>query len=186
MSSRTKSVDDPPTCRPTLAPPIENMAGADHLPSNFSPRRQSKGPRPPLPPTPKPNFLTPGRISTHSAFDKRDGEMELLLSMSWSTRLAFRRVSSSFCLSAANAGVSSRTIMEPKRQGKPNLEPRLVFFLSVIRSIGCFSFRQRLRSHGCLNVGRWTFASAHRSLSSFSLSVVTTTYSQIDWLEWPL
>src|SRR5215469_5157002 len=67
------------------------------------------GPRPPLPPTPKPNFFTPGKISTHFACDNKAGEIVLPLSISCKTRLAFRRVSSSFALSAASAaGTSSR------------------------------------------------------------------------------
>src|SRR5579864_464169 len=102
MSKRTKSLDEPPTCKPTLAPPTEYIAGADHLPLKSWPLRQSKGPRPPLPPTPKPNFFTPGRISRQSAFDNKVGEMLLLLSISRNVRLARRSVSSSFCLSVAN------------------------------------------------------------------------------------
>src|SRR5215831_20333354 len=104
MRRSTKSVDEPPTCRPTLAPPTEYIAGADQLPLKLAPPRQSKGPRPPLPPTPTPNFLTSGRMSTQEALFKTSGEMSLLLSMSCSTRLAFRSVSSSFCLLAANRG----------------------------------------------------------------------------------
>src|SRR5215831_1017957 len=104
MRSRTKSVDDPPACRPILAPPIEYIAGADHLPLNWFPYRQSKGPRPPLPPTPKPNFFTSGRMSTQSALERASCEMSLLLSISCNKRLAFESVSSSFCLSAANNG----------------------------------------------------------------------------------
>src|SRR5215475_428953 len=119
MSRRTKSVEEPPICRPILAPPTEYIAGADHLPLKFWPVRQSKGPRPPLPPTPNPNFFTSGRISTQLAFDNRPGEMSLLLSISCNTRLACRRVSSSFSLSAAMAGrISNAATMEVKHQHK--------------------------------------------------------------------
>src|SRR6201998_4024489 len=119
MSRRTKSLDEPPTCKPTLTPPTEYIAGVDHLPSKFWPPRQSKGPRPPLPPTPKPNFFTPGRISTQLAFDNEACEMSLLLIMSCNTRLALRRVSSSFCLSAASTGrIRNNIVMEARKQGK--------------------------------------------------------------------
>src|SRR5258708_2681166 len=77
MSSRTKSVDEPPTWKPTLIPPTEYIAGVDHLPSSFRPLRQSKGPRPPLPPMPKPNFFTLGRMSTQLAFDNEVSEMSV-------------------------------------------------------------------------------------------------------------
>src|SRR5579862_8857552 len=110
MSRRTKSVDEPPICRPTLAPPTEYIAGADHLPLKFAPPRQSRGPRPPLPPTPKPNFFTLGRMSTQFALGNIPGEMLLLSIRPCNTRLACRMVSSSFCLSPANIGRVSKSI----------------------------------------------------------------------------
>src|SRR5262249_28352086 len=144
MRSSTKSVDDPPTCRPMLAPPTEYIAGVDHLPLKFAPPRQSNGPRPPLPPTPKPNFFTSGRISTQSAFDNTSGEMSLLLSMSCNTRLACRSVSSSFFLSAANAvDISSNTY--GRRQRKAVLVVQRPVFVDAVRCMSLFSFRLILR-----------------------------------------
>ena len=58
-------MDEPPTWKPGLIPPTAYIAGVDHLPSKFWPVRQRKGPRPPLPPTPKPNFFTLGRMGEH-------------------------------------------------------------------------------------------------------------------------
>src|SRR5258707_6429926 len=101
MSSRTKSVDEPPTWKPALIPPTEYIAGGDHLPSEFWPLRQSKGPRPPLPPIPIPDFFTLGRISQQLAFVNEVSEMLLLLSNPCNTRLACRMVASSFSLSTA-------------------------------------------------------------------------------------
>src|SRR5678816_1561014 len=119
MSRRTKSVDEPLTWKPTLAPPTENIAGGDHLALKFWPLRQSNGPRPPLPPTPKPNFFTPGRISTQVACDNKAGEILLPLSRPCNTRLGCRNVSSSFSLSAADAGrINSSITMEARKQGK--------------------------------------------------------------------
>src|ERR1700757_3263100 len=125
MSRRTKSLDEPPTWKPTLTPPTEYIAGADHLPSKFCPVRQSKGPRPPLPPTPKPNFFTLGRISTQLAFDNEACEMSLLLIMSCNTRLALRRVFSSFSLSEEATGrIRNSIIMGARKQGKAFLASR--------------------------------------------------------------
>src|ERR1700741_993898 len=140
MSRRTKSLDEPPNCKPTLTPPTEYIAGVDHLPSKFWPLRQSKGPRPPLPPTPKPNFFTPGRMSTQLAFDNEAGEMSLLLRKPCNTRLACRRVSSSFCLSAANTGRISSSTMEVRKQGKAFLVIRLLIFSDAVCCIGPFLF----------------------------------------------
>src|SRR6516162_8328206 len=71
MMRRTKSVDEPPSCTPALAPPMVNMAGADHLlPVKFL-SRQVIGPRPPLAPTPTANFLTLGRTMMQSAVTSR-------------------------------------------------------------------------------------------------------------------
>src|SRR5215469_17578349 len=120
-----------------LAPPTEYIAGADHLPLKFPPRRQSKGPRPPLPPTPTPNFFTSGKISTQLALSNTLGEMSLLFSISCNTRLARRRVSSSFCLSAANTRGISRN-MEGRKQSKALLVVRALVFLQGTRSMGPF------------------------------------------------
>src|SRR5208283_5627883 len=69
---RTTSVDEPPTCRPALAPPMVYMAGADHSsPLKFLPLRQVIGPRPPLPPTPTANFFTPGKTRMQLAVTSR-------------------------------------------------------------------------------------------------------------------
>src|SRR5690242_21169993 len=108
MSSRTKSVDEPPTWKPALIPPTEYIAGVDHLPSKFWPLRQSKGPRPPLPPIPKPNFFTLGRMSRQSAFDNEVSEMLLLLRKPCNTKFACRSVSSSSKLSVARDRKSTR------------------------------------------------------------------------------
>src|SRR5271170_556518 len=137
MSRRTKSLDEPPSCKPALIPPTEYIAGADHLPSKVWPVRQSKGPRPPLPPMPMPNFFTLGRISTQEACDSTVGEMSLLLIISWSTRLALRMVSSSFCLSAANTGRIS-IITEVKQQSKAFLVIRALVLPKLVGSIKPF------------------------------------------------
>src|SRR5690348_7710828 len=71
MTSRMKSVEEPPICRPALTPLIRSIAGADHLPLKFLPVRQVIGPRPPLPPMPKPNFFTLGSTITQFAFARR-------------------------------------------------------------------------------------------------------------------
>src|SRR5258707_15862535 len=140
MSRRTKSVDEPPICRPTLAPPTEYIAGVDHLPSKFWPPRQSKGPRPPLPPIPKPTFFTLGKMSTQSAFDNTVGEMLLSFSRPCNTRLACRSVSSSFCLSAANTGKIISSTMEGRNQGKTFLVIRSLVFSDAVDSIGGLPF----------------------------------------------
>src|SRR5215471_13411737 len=127
------------------------MAGADHLPSKCSPLRQSNGPRPPLPPTPKPNFFTLGRINTQLDLDSKAGEMLLPLSISCRTRLAFLRVSSSFCLSAANAGVkTSRAIVEATRQRKAMPAIRSVVFLHVFIGIGVLLLSSNRCSFVCV------------------------------------
>src|SRR5277367_209876 len=135
MSRRTKSVDDPPICRPALIPPTEYIAGVDHLPSKFWPPRQSKGPRPPLPPIPKPNFFTLGRMSTQSALDNDASEILLLLRKPCNTKLAPRRVSSSFFLSAANTGRIISNTMEVRNQGKSLREILLLVFSNAVRSM---------------------------------------------------
>src|SRR4029077_669317 len=136
MSSRTKSVDEPPTWKPALIPPTEYIAGVDHLPSKFWPLRQSKGPRPPLPPIPKPNFFTLGRMSTQLAFDNEVSEMLLLLRKPCNTKFACRRVSSSFCLSAANTGRIIRSTIEASKQGKTFLVIRSLVFSDAFRGMG--------------------------------------------------
>src|SRR5208283_3007150 len=72
MIRSTTSVDEPPTCRPALAPPMVYMAGADHSsPLKFWPLRQAIGPRPPVPPTPTANFFTPGKTRMQLAVTSR-------------------------------------------------------------------------------------------------------------------
>src|SRR5271165_2004019 len=102
---RTTSVDEPPTCRPALAPPIVYMAGADHSsPLKFLPLRQVIGPRPPLPPTPTANFFTPGKTRMQFAVTSRLDGTTLLPSIACNTAVAFSMVSSSLPLSAPHAG----------------------------------------------------------------------------------
>src|SRR5271167_1306651 len=103
ITRRTKSEEEPPTWSPTLAPPIEYMAGDDHGPLKFLPVRQTIGPRPPLPPTPTPNFFTPGRTTTQLARANTSVGTFLPSIIDCSTVAAFRSVSSSFDLSAAQA-----------------------------------------------------------------------------------
>src|SRR5437899_12664101 len=138
MSSRTKSVDEPPTWKPALIPPTEYIAGMDHLPSKCWPLRQSKGPRPALPPIPKPNFFKLGRMSTQLTFDNEATEMLLLLRKPCNTRLACRSVSSSFSLSPANTGRIINSIMEVRKQDKAFLLIRSLVFLHAVRSMGPF------------------------------------------------
>src|SRR5258708_15680976 len=140
MSSRTKSVDEPPTWKPALIPPTEYIAGVDHLPSKFRPLRQSKGPRPPLPPIPKPNFFTLGRMRTQLAFDNDVSEMLLLLRKPCNTKFACRRVSSSFFLSPANTGRIISRIMEVRKQDKPFQLIRSPLFSDAVRSMGPLPF----------------------------------------------
>src|SRR5690242_15435396 len=138
MSSRTKSVDEPPTWKPALIPPTEYIAGVDHLPLKFWPLRQSKGPRPPLPPMPKPNFFTFGRMSTQFAFDNEVTEMLLLSRKPCNTKFACRSVSSSLALSPANAGRTVSTAMEVRKQNKALLKIRSLVFSDAVRSMGPF------------------------------------------------
>src|SRR5262249_20277533 len=67
MKSKTKSVDEPPACKPTLPPLISKTAGADQ-PDDV---RQLATPRPPDPPMMKPALTTLGNTATHSAFASR-------------------------------------------------------------------------------------------------------------------
>src|SRR4029077_6172213 len=138
MSSGTKSVDEPPTWKPALIPPTEYIAGVDHLPSKFWPLRQSKGPRPPLPPTPKPHFFTLGRMSTQLDFDNEADEMSLLLRKPCNTKFACRSVSSSFSLSPANTGRIISSSMEVRKQDKTFLLVQLLVFSEAGRSMGPF------------------------------------------------
>src|SRR5579864_7637300 len=108
MMSNTKSVDEPPACRPKLAPPMLYMAGVDHFPLKFFPWRQIIGPRPPLPPITKPTFFTSGRTMTQLARARTSAGTFLLPSIACSTVAAFFRVSSSFDLSAAHTGTRIR------------------------------------------------------------------------------
>src|SRR6516225_5056545 len=95
-------------------PPAVYIAGADHLPLKFSPVRQLMGPRPPLPPTMKPPFFRLGITTTQSAFASTSSGTEPPLSIAVSTLVPLEIVSSSFVLSAPQAGrIDSRirTIM---------------------------------------------------------------------------
>src|SRR5215471_19972596 len=78
------------------------IAGADHLPVELM--RQTMGPRPPLPPTINPPFLTFGRTMTQSAFAITSDGMFWSVSIFCSTLVAFFRVSSSFSLLPAQTG----------------------------------------------------------------------------------
>src|SRR5271154_7174309 len=124
MRRSTKSVDEPPTCKPTLAPPTLYIAGADHLPPKLLPVRQSIGPRPPLPPMPMPNFFTLGRTITQLAFASTSEGTLLLLTISCKTWLAFCSVCSSFSLSPPHPGKANRITMDEMRQ-KDRILPRM-------------------------------------------------------------
>jgi len=97
-------VDVLPSCNPGLTPPTLYIAGADHLPVNELPPRQTSGPRPPLPSMPMLNFFTLGKIRMQSAFEVTSGGMLWLLSMSCNTLPGLGRVCSSFSLSPARPG----------------------------------------------------------------------------------
>src|SRR5215469_12410594 len=84
------------------------IAGADHLPVELM--RQTMGPRPPLPPTINPAFLTFGRTMTQSAFAITSDGMFWSLSIFCSTLVAFCRVSSSFDLLPAKTGMASAIV----------------------------------------------------------------------------
>src|SRR5271169_5488174 len=108
-----------------------HIAGADHFPEKFFPVRQSIGPRPPLPPTPKPNFLTPGRTMTHSALRRRLVGTALPLSMACKTVTACVNVSSSlFLLAPHTTGTEIRNSMKPRKA------------LKVFRGMCFASFRE--------------------------------------------
>src|SRR5258706_12828177 len=84
MSRRTKSLDEPPTWKPTLTPPTEYIAGVDHLPSEFWPLRQSKVP--PIPHLCGSPCLSPGS----SCFPRRSW-LKLFLLLFWVTNPAAKR-----------------------------------------------------------------------------------------------
>src|SRR5271154_2444851 len=104
ITRSTKSVAVPPICKPTLAPPMLYIAGADHRPTKFLLPRQVIGPRPPVPPTIKAPFFTLGSTITQSAFASRLAGMLLSFSMPFRTVAAFPSVSSSFEESSACTG----------------------------------------------------------------------------------
>src|SRR5215472_14934437 len=105
ITSRTRSVDVPPTCSPALAPPMVYIAGADHSsPLKFLPVRQVIAPRPPLPPTPTANFFTLGRTMMQLAVTSRLAGTALLSSIACNTPAALLMVSSSLTSSALQAG----------------------------------------------------------------------------------
>src|SRR5215472_10864255 len=83
------------------------IAGADHLPVDVL--RQTIGPRPPVPPTINPPFLTFGRTMTQSAFAITSDGMFWSLSICCNTLVAFFRVSSSFSLLPAQTGTANIT-----------------------------------------------------------------------------
>src|SRR5215471_927907 len=97
-------MDLPPSCNPALAPPMEYIAGGDHLPLKLLPSRQTMGPRPPVPPIPTANFFTLGRMMMQLALASTLGGISLLASMAWRTVVALRMVSSSSALLAPHAG----------------------------------------------------------------------------------
>src|SRR5579871_5364659 len=107
MTRSTKSLEEPPICRPALVPPTLYIAGADHLP--VLELRQSIGPRPPLPPIPSANFLTSGRTMMHSAFAITSDGIFWSFSICCSVLAAFLSVSSSFDLLPAQAGRANTT-----------------------------------------------------------------------------
>src|SRR5258706_2892787 len=88
---------------------MESTAGTDQMPLKSLPPRQLIGPRPPPPPTPKPNFLTLGRTTTQYARVNKSGGTLLLSSIALNTVEAFLSVSSSFDLSAPQAGTIRTT-----------------------------------------------------------------------------
>src|SRR5258707_11178067 len=88
---------------------MEYIAGADQMPLKSLPPRQLIGPRPPPPPTPKPNFLTLGRTTTQYARVNKSGGTLLPSSIALNTVEAFLSVSSSFDLSAPQAGTIRTT-----------------------------------------------------------------------------
>jgi len=97
------------------------MAGADHLPLKFLPGRQIIGPRPPLPPTPNPNFFTLGSTMMQLARAGTSAGTFLLSIILCNTVAAFLRVSSSFDLSAPQAGTMN---MINKRRSAGETEQR--------------------------------------------------------------
>src|SRR5207249_201410 len=107
INSSTKSVDEPPSCSPTLAPPMLYRAGADHGPVKLAPVRQLIAPPPPDPPMPMLNFLTPGRTMMQSALASTYIATSCRLSISCKTAAVFLSVSSSFwssTVASAQAG----------------------------------------------------------------------------------
>src|SRR5271167_853526 len=128
---KTTSVDEPPTCRPALAPPMVYMAGADHAsPLKFLPVRQVIGPRPPLPPTPTANFFTPGKTRMQLAVTSRLAGTALLSSIACNTTAAFWMVCSSLPWSAPHAGR-----VEIKSRGASNQDTAvLIFEVGIQRS----------------------------------------------------
>ena len=112
MTRRMISEAVPPIWKPALAPPMLYIAGADHGPLKFLPVRQLIGPRPPVPPTPKANFFTLGRMIMQSAFATTPDGMSLLLSIACNTEAALRRVCSSLDLSAAHIGKANKASVD--------------------------------------------------------------------------
>src|SRR5208282_3471211 len=140
---RTTSVDEPPSCRPALAPPMVYMAGADHSsPLKFLPLRQVIGPRPPLPPTPTANFFTPGKTRMQLAVTSRLGGTTLLSSIACNTAVALSMASSSLPLSAPHAGR-----VEIKSRGASNQDTAvLIFKVGIQRLFHCGTTCQKPRT----------------------------------------
>src|SRR5271157_3255371 len=188
MIRSTTSVDEPPTCRPALAPPMVYMAGADHSsPLKFLPLRQVMGPRPPVPPTPTANFFTPGKTRMQLAVTSRVDGTTLLSSIACNTAVAFLMVSSSLALSTPHAGR-----VEIKSRGASNQDTAvLIFKVSIQRLLSFVAQRAKhyipntLRSKLCNNLfilaaPAASTAQSEPGLSSSKLPAITT------WQEYPL
>src|SRR5271167_937668 len=131
MIRRTTSVDEPPSCRPALAPPMVYMAGADHSsPLKFVPLRQVIAPWPPVPPTPTATFFTPGKTTMQFAVTSRLAGTTLLSSSACNTPAAFWMVSSSLAWSEPHAGR-----VEIKKRGASSQDTAVLIFKVGIQSL---------------------------------------------------
>src|SRR5215469_1979845 len=108
------------------------MAGADHLPVKFSPLRHDIGPRPPEPPTPTANFLTPGRTMTQSALASTLVGTSLPAIIACKTADALRMVCSSSALVAPHTG---RVVRIRNRAASNHGTARLVLSISTSPSV---------------------------------------------------
>src|SRR5208337_975955 len=159
MIRSTTSVDEPPTCRPALAPPMVYMAGADHSsPLKFWPLRQAIGPRPPVPPTPTANFFTPGKTRMQLAVTSRLDGTTLLSSSACNTAVACSMVCSSLPWSAPHAGKT-----EIKSRGARNQDTAvLIFKVGIQRLLHCGTTCQTLYTR------YFPLLSVQRFLTNFS------------------